>query len=298
MNLVLSKNTSQVQGYGKQTLAVAQKNIGMTLNDNQLKVFGQSSNAISDLCEYIDYYTNKKHSWLDSLPIIGDKLKDNRYNKMTIESVVDAFAKHIKELSDNIDDTLNYSRSAYSQIKLTKQDVEKQHQELSELITLNKEENHSRFNTLKYKKDSDTISDEELDELWTIEQNLSILEGTNIALQNVIGSLDMKIVLFKTIVDAGIKIQNKAKQCQALPNILQSALDIMKVTNVLQSAANGLDNTESIVKALVSESANSTNTLVDSANRIKPIAMQFNTIISQIKEVKQDCEAILNNSAI
>jgi len=137
-----------------------------------------------------------------------------------------------------------------------------------------------------------------LDELWTIEQNLSILEGTNIALQNVIGSLDMKIVLFKTIVDAGIKIQNKAKQCQALPNILQSALDIMKVTNVLQSAANGLDNTESIVKALVSESANSTNTLVDSANRIKPIAMQFNTIISQIKEVKQDCEAILNNSAI
>jgi translation initiation factor 2B subunit (eIF-2B alpha/beta/delta family) len=292
--LVLSKDTDFVQKYGQNLLSESDVQSKRTLNNTQLSVFGGTSDSICDLLEYIDHYNTKEKKWLDNLPFVGNALKSNRFKSYTIDKVVDLFSQEILTASKNIGDCLEYSRKTRKEINEVKEKVELQLEDLTKVLDATVSTDYSRYNLLEQSYKNSSISDDDYDELCLIKNNLETLNGTKKALELAIKSLDMKKQMFSTIIDAGIRIQGKAKQCQVLPAIIRTSLDIIRVSNNLSSAASSLDSTEKIVKTLVSGASSSVNSLSDKTNQIKDISIDFNQILSSIREVKTDCDSILN----
>ncbi len=296
-SLILNKNIREVESFGKNSLQLGQQHLSITLDDTRLSVFGQSSGVINDLCEYIDFYTRPDQTWISKIPFFGDTLsshlKKNRFNKMTIDTVVSSFADQIKNASQSISNTINYCREVYKRIQEVKDTVEADLMQVSDEIKNTVDINYSRFNTLN-NRPKELLSDEDANELWIIQQNISILQGTKTALEVLIKSLDMKKEMFKRVIDSGIRFQNKAKQCESLPNILQSMLDIMRITQNMSNSALILENTEKIVGSLVNGASDNTNHLVAQSNQIKDLSLNFNQIITQLKDVKNDCDQVIN----
>jgi archaellum component FlaC len=297
--LVLNANKNVVQNYGQDLLKLAQSENKKTFNNTQLAVFGDTSTAIQELLDYIDHYNAKEKKWLDTIPFFGKALKDNRYKTYTIDAVVSDFHKRITDYSSNINACLDYSHSVRKEIASAKSKIEGELASLSKLLQDTVNVDYSRYNTLEAKHKNqelygEGITDEEFEELYLIKNNLEILNGTKKALELAVQSLDMKKKLFTTIIESGTRIQGKAKQCQVLPMILEATLDTIRISSNLASSANCLANTEAIVKTLVSGASSSVNNLVDQTNQIKDLSMDFNNILNSIREVKTDCDHILN----
>ena len=296
-SLLTTQDKHIVSNYGKDILHKANLASSKDFNSDKLLVFGQASESIKQLIDYIDHYSNDK-KWIDNIPFFGKALKDNRYKSYTIDKAVDEFSKEIKNCASHIEACLSYSMEERRAITAVKNKVKEELSELSGLLASAKDTHAPRFALLEEKnmvsETYDTcITDDEYEELQTIKNNLSILQGTRAALALTESSLEAKRKMFSCIIDAAIKIQGKAKQCEVLPIILKNSLQAMKVSKSLAGASAHLDQTEHIVRALVSESANSVNHLTDTASQIKDIEINFKSIIEGLRELKTDVDSIL-----
>jgi hypothetical protein len=104
--------------------------------------------------------------------------------------------------------------------------------------------------------------------------------------------MEAKLALLNSSIESTIRIQGKAAQAISLPLVLKVALETIQTNATLQSAMGGLRDTESVVKALMSDAVISTNQTSAEAQKLQQQAMQFKECIASLNEIKNDCEDI------
>jgi hypothetical protein len=262
--------------------------ISLKLNSNKLQALGEGSSAVAEFQEFLEFH-NKDKGFLDNLPFIGKVLKNNRYAKYTIEDAVDKFAEHIKLIKAAVDQTMLWlsseEESAYKMLEEFKVELEK----LKTTVELNENNSHSRINQLEAQG---IKSPEDTRELRKLKQNLSILKGEYIAIETAYNAMEAKLALLNSSIESTIRIQGKAAQAMSLPLVLKVALETIQTNATLQSAIGGLRDTESVVKALMSDAVMSTNQTSAEAQKLQQQAMQFKECIASLNEIKNDCEDI------